>query len=330
MKTRMLSAILLITLIMFVFVSCGSRVTKPEDLYSDVSAGGRMTFGRMGLRTGKAGEEFAFYGIKTPETPVTEPVRSGYSFRIQVLTKDSMVPTDSIETSYIVDERECDFLRALFTEQTYKKKEDLRGEENEEFGYNSWCPMLYVTAYVDGEKAESYALYPTGRVAEDFDQAIFSEDLLSEKDIATVFAMAAKYQDYTYTMSIPKDPTPATTLTLSRGDDSRTVTCTEEDVCKIREAIFGTQDEICMKTVIGTALTIPEGSIRLTEKQENTADIVTYLAPDGHLYREYTAAYCNYLPANCHVARKYEAGYAVSEETYDYARTLGYLTGDGE
>ena len=328
MRRRFFSVLILVMTISLL-MSCGSRVTKPENLYADASTGNRMTFQRVAYTTGDTGQGFAFYGIKKPEVPVTEPVTNGYSFRIRVYRKNDALPPDWMETSYIVDEVECDFLRAVFSEQTYRVQEDLREETNAN-GYNNANSMLSVTEYKDGEKTKSYDLFPTGRITDDYDASRYSASVLSEKDIATVFAMAAKYQDYAYTMSIPKDPTPATTLTLSRGDDSRTVTCTAEDACKIREAIFGTQDEIRMKTVIGTAFTIPEGSIRLTEKQENTVDIVTYLAPDGHLYREYTAAYCNYLPANCHVARKYEAGYAVSEETYDYAWALGYLTGDGK
>lgn len=80
-----------------------------------------------------------------------------------------------------------------------------------------------------------------------------------------------------------------------------------------------------MKTVIGIAPKLPEGSFVLTEKGGLAPDVITYLAPDGHLYREYVQGNCVYLTSYCHVLRQYEAGYLVSEGTFDFEKALEYL-----
>ena len=195
-------------------ISCGSRAEKSENLYADASAGHRMTFRRVAYTTGDTGEEFTFYGIKNPENPVTEPTASGYSFRIRVYRKNDALSPDQMETSYIFDEVECNFLRAVFSEQTYRVQEDLR-EETDANGYNNANPMLSVTEYKDGEKTKTYDLLPTGRVTDDYNASRYSASVLSEKDIATVFAMAAKYQDFTDSVDIPRIPSSETTLTLT-------------------------------------------------------------------------------------------------------------------
>ena len=305
---------LLLSLCMFLFLlaSCGAKVVKPENLYTDTSAGAEMTIFRYATRAGEVDDARTFYGIATPKEPIVKPTTEGICFSLQVMNVTSVLPIDAY---YIVEKEEVDFLRACFSEA----RRYAVGELYDPASDSPYLPgetVAVLHEYHNGESVREYRVYADGQMArQDDDSLLVGKTPLSEKDLMTLIAMATKYQAYTYSLrGVPyEEGGRPGALSMEKGEQIRTLD--GKSGYTLWKSLFSDAE---MKTVIGTALSVPEGSICYRYTEDEAEISVCYLAPDGHLYQEYTQHLLVYPLSYCRINRNF-VGYAISEETYDYA-----------
>lgn len=105
--------------------------------------------------------------------------------------------------------------------------------------------MLTVYEYTDGKLTAYYSVHPNGRFSvtrAGSDEALFSESVLEEKDIALLYAMVTKY----LTAEIAESAGMTSDYTTTKGDvtvtdGTKTVTISRDDFAAICKKLFKVQ-----------------------------------------------------------------------------------------
>ena len=197
--------------------------------------------------SGYASDYYTFYGIEYPTSALTEAPAEGISFRMR---SGSFQYTDTryAETYFIPSgDRECDYLRAVLTQGSYTVKATENSEITSDadargFHASLHDPMLTVYEYTDGKLTAYYSVHPNGRFSvtrAGSDEALFSESVLEEKDIALLYAMVTKY----LTAEIAESAGMTSDYTTTKGDvtvtdGTKTVTISRDDFAAICKKLF--------------------------------------------------------------------------------------------
>ncbi len=238
------------------------------------------------------------------------------------------------ETYFIPSgDRECDYLRAVLTQGSYTVKATENSEITSDadargFHASLHDPMLTVYEYTDGKLTAYYSVHPNGRFSvtrAGSDEALFSESVLEEKDIALLYAMVTKY----LTAEIAESAGMTSDYTTTKGDvtvtdGTKTVTISRDDFAAICKKLFKSSNlSFYSRMHRGAELPSSDRMLTITSINDNGKPRLAYIiAGNDDSARIYTnegtgQAYGEYDQYhNCRIVCYFEGYYVSRDDSY--------------